>query len=71
MTYDETWYICEFTEDLREEPDWTKVPEERREMVRSRWDAYEPPMELWKLWGPQIPSYKRLKNVVVKVLGPA
>ena len=69
--YAEAWYWCEITEDEREEPDWSKVPEERRAMVKERWDAVEPTTKRWKLWGPQIPLYQRTEGMQVSVVGLA
>jgi len=57
--YNERWYWCEVTE-ADEPPDFSLVPEDRRDMVRHRWElANEPTPRRWKMWGPQIPWYLR------------
>lgn len=48
------WYWCDITEPRGDEPDWSRVPEERREVVRQRWLATNVETRRWKLWGPQI-----------------
>lgn len=42
-------------------PDWSRIPEAKREMVRVRWQEAHtivtPPTPLY-LWGPQIPFFQ-------------
>ncbi len=67
--YEARWYRCEITEidpDAKE-PEWDKVPEERRALVRHRWKARVTITKEWKLWGPQIEFFMR--QYEVKVLG--
>ena len=66
----EGWWWCDITEDEREPPDWDKIPEDRREMVRARWDAVAPTTKRWKLYGPQIPLYQKCDDISVTVIGP-
>lgn len=65
---DERWYWCSVTDeaDRPDEPDWSKVPEGRRETVRARWlESAKPTPKRWKLWGPQIAWYQRQPGYVV------
>jgi len=68
--FEKKWYACLITdEEDRTEPDWDLVPEDRRELVRSRWLNRNPIIpRKWKLWGPQIPFYQRILGMTVKVL---
>lgn len=65
------WYWCDVVDRYeREEPDWSKVPEFKREAVRQRWLAgAEEPMRC-QMWGPQIGWYQRQPNYTVSVVGP-
>jgi hypothetical protein len=70
----ERWYWCEVVDDADrpEEPDWSRVPEERREIVRERWGQQTTPEPVrWKMWGPQIAGYRRQPGYHVTVVGPA
>lgn len=58
------WYDCEITEEISDEvpePDWSKVPEQRRALVRQRWELSRLKIVVTKvkLWGPQIPFFRR------------
>ena len=72
--YEARWYPCYITDeqDRPEEPDWDKVPEERREMVRQRWaEQAAPKPRFFKLWGPQIPFYRNTPGLRVHVVDHA
>jgi hypothetical protein len=66
--YPEMWYLCELTEKVESEtpePDWSRVPESKRELVRERWKAsqiHEVTSKVY-LWGPQIPFFARQYTV--------
>lgn len=68
-----TWVLCALV-DLRDErtpPDFSKVPPERRELVRRRWrESFSPPTEVWKLWESQIPHYRRAGFHVIPLSEP-
>lgn len=66
--YEARWYWCEISEAPHDEPDWSKIPEEKREMVRERWEKANRITARWKLWGPQIPLYQRTPGMEVEVL---
>lgn len=72
MTYEPRWYWCRITEadPEHEEPDWDRVPEEKRALVRQRWQERGLVTKRWKLWGPQIPYYQRTPGMTVVVEGP-
>lgn len=58
------WYDARITETIPSdtpEPDWSKVPEAKRAMVRERWHAaqYTESVTVTKLWGPQIAFFRR------------
>ena len=58
-------------EDVPDEPDWEKIPPERREIVRANWhERSKPEPRRWKLWGPQIETYANGRGFEVEVLGP-
>lgn len=62
-TYSEVWYLVRITETDPDEvePDWSRVPEERRDLVRDRWHASRQKItRTWRLWGPQIPRYRTM-----------
>lgn len=76
--YEPRLYWCDFVDGfLAEEvqaPDWDKVPEQKRAMVRQRFEAsvaekLKPTR--WKPFGPQIPWYMRQPKYRVTVIGPA
>lgn len=72
--WEERWYWCLITDDDERprEPDWSKVPEAKREVVRVRWfSKAAPPIRRFKLWGPRIPMYSRMPGLTVQVEGPA
>ena len=54
------WVWCVVRSTPEVEPDWTRVPEAKRETVRARWRAANETAERWQLWEPQIPMYRRL-----------
>lgn len=66
---EERWYLCELTLLEVEEPDWSKIPEARREMVRAQWIARQAiaPQRV-KLWGPQIHIFERFALGGVRIL---
>jgi hypothetical protein len=67
------WVWCEVTDDAErpEEPDWSKVPEERRETVRARWLASSAPApRQWLMWEPQVAWYNRQPGYRVVIIGP-
>ncbi len=65
MMYEECWYWCSITEaDDTMEPDWDRIPADRRELVRSRWKP-KTVTKSWLLWGPQIPFFQRHYEVQV------
>lgn len=71
--YRECWYWCDLLdlEAVPEEPDWSRVPEERREAVRTGWQRRsQPKPQRVKLWGPQIPIYQSRPYYRVEVIGP-
>lgn len=77
-TYDARWYWCDLTDgyelDELVEPDWSRVPEDRRERVRENWRRGQEKMlqpQRVQLWGPQIPFYLRLPKYRVSVIGVA
>jgi len=66
----EAWFWCDIvdTED-RVEPDWSKVPEDRRALIRQRWEANTTPApKRWKLWGPQIHMYLKMPGIASVVV---
>lgn len=75
-TLEARWYWGEFTEwdEDAAEPDWSRVPEEKREIVRRIWQERVAEVSRWKVWGPQVEMYQSGKppyhNVRVTVLGP-
>jgi hypothetical protein len=76
VPFEARWYWCEITERVlsgkQAEPDWERVPAEKREWVRARWvaaNSHEVTRD-WKLWGPQIPFYQRQGDMRVHVVGP-
>jgi hypothetical protein len=74
MTYAERWYWCDVVDDAErpEEPDWSRVPEDRRETVRARWvESAKPAPKRWKMWGPQVAWYSRQPGYHVNVIGAA
>lgn len=67
--FEQRWYLCKLT-DRSElvEPDWSRVPEARRESVRSAWlDKQLPKAEPVHLWGPQIAFFASLPYYRVEV----
>lgn len=64
-----TWVKCLITEVPEDEPDWEKVPSERRELVRERWMNKNREVGEWLLWDAQIPFYRRMRGIEVTVLG--
>lgn len=71
---DMRWYLCGVVdaEERPEEPDWSKVPEDRRAMVRGNWLSVQKSVaKVWKMWGPQIEWYNRQPGYQVTVIGPA
>jgi hypothetical protein len=65
--YEDRWYTCELEERSEQVmPDFSKIPEEKREMVIQGWKNRQGvASEEWQLWGPQIPMYQTLMNVRV------
>jgi hypothetical protein len=72
------WYWCQL-EDASEaagipEPDWSRIPEAKREMVREKWllaNAPKPLTERVQLWGPQIPFFAAQPYYKVTILEEA
>lgn len=77
MTFDARWYLCDITEDADDgssaEPDWSRVPEEKRETVRARWVASRCTRVTSRvnLWGPQIAFFQRQPGYRVEVIDEA
>lgn len=73
--YEPCQYLCEIVDaydDETTEPDWSRVPEFKREQVRQRWqqgqmEKLKP--ERWHLFGPQIPFYQKQSKYRVTVIG--
>jgi hypothetical protein len=75
MEYVEAWYWCILEDssavEARAEPDWSRVPEIKREMIREKWlkmNEPKPYSERVKLWGPQIPFFMKQPYYTVQVL---
>lgn len=74
----EAWYWCDIVdrfllEELAE-PDWSRVPEAKRDRVRANLEAAKAEKlkpTRTKLWGPQIGWYQRQPQYDVTVVGPA
>lgn len=69
--YEARWYLCDLADGFErpEEPDWSRVPEAKREMVRERWNASQvAPVVRTYLWGPQIEWFARQPQHSVTVL---
>ena len=72
------WMWCdvidEFEMETVPEPEWDKVPEFKREIVRARYQAARleklKPIRC-KMWEPQIPWYQRQPQYQITVLEPA
>lgn len=62
------WIKCLISETPEGESDWSKVPEERRELVRERWTNKNREVGEWLLWEAQIPLYQRMRGVEVTIL---
>lgn len=58
------WYLC-IVEESDEEPDWSRVPEDKRDRVRSRWRESNVDSDVFRLWGPQIPFFDNQYDVEV------
>lgn len=73
-TFEARWYRCRVTstwaDEAKPEPDWSRVPEAKRDVVRAKWEASRMQTEdgEWLLWGPQIAWYNRRPNYRVTVL---
>jgi hypothetical protein len=71
MTLDARWYRCTVTDSRvdAEEPDWSKVPEAKRDAVRDKWRAAHLKEETttWWLWGPQIAFLQKFSHIVVEL----
>jgi hypothetical protein len=68
-TYEECQYLCEVADGYdADEPEWERIPEAKREVVRERWLS-RLPVSRWHLFGPQIPWYMRQRKFRIKVLG--
>ena len=72
---EDKWYWCDIVDrfllDELVEPDWSKVPESKRRMVREKLDAAKAEKlkpTRCKLWGPQIPWYQRQPQYDVTVI---
>lgn len=64
------WVWCEFRETEDAEPDWSKVPEGRRKLVKDRWDSAHVQVSRWLLWEPQIPLLSKMEGTTITVIGP-
>lgn len=65
------WVLCELMEVVceDEEPDWSRVPESKRELVRSRWQAGHAKAVTSQvyLWWDQIEFFSRQYRVRILV----
>lgn len=70
MIFEDLWYLCKVEDSfIEDEPDFSKVPEAKREMVRRNWLAkQEAVVETVNLWGPQIAFFKRQPYYKITVL---
>ena len=72
MKPENRWYLCSLQDTsvtAVEEPDWSRVPEAKREQVRNTWLAKQKPVtEKVYLWGPQIEFFQSLDYYRVQVL---
>jgi hypothetical protein len=65
------WYECDVSDPPDEEPDWSRVPTDKRETVRTRWlRANRQPARRCLMWGPQI-EFFRAQGSEITVIGPA
>jgi len=67
MKLEDKWYWCTI-EEIDEDavaPDWDRVPEEKREAIRARWEAKNTVKDSFRLWGPQISFFQKFYKVVV------
>lgn len=70
MELDERWYLCRVEDSsVDDEPDFSKIPEAKREMVRKNWLAKQKPVfETVNLWGPQISFFQEQPYYKITVL---
>lgn len=69
--YAARWYWCDLAEVPDEQPDFSKVPEDRREIVRERWlNSTLAAAQRCQLWGPQIETISRHPAYEVTVIEP-
>lgn len=65
------WYLCELEENIvaedAVEPDWSRVPEAKREMVKARWVESNTTKTVTRtnMWGPQIAWFMRFYRITV------
>jgi hypothetical protein len=71
-SFADLWYECEVEDGFSDEvePDWSRVPEAKRDTVRDKWRAAHVKTETgrWLLWGPQLPWYQRQKPYRITIL---
>lgn len=68
--YGARWYWCDVLDasEVAEEPDWSRVPEAKRAIVRQRWLEKAAPVQRTQLWGPQISFFQSLPYYTVTVI---
>ena len=75
MTYEARWYECDVVDGFEADiapPDFSRVPEAKREQVRARFEVAlleKAKPTRWLMWGPQIPWYQRQPQYRVTVHG--
>lgn len=64
VVFQPRWYLCDIVDRFEleslQEPDWSRVPEAKRERVRASYEkARDEKLKpsRWLMWGPQIPWY--------------
>lgn len=67
MSYREEWYYCDVTEVTEEAPDFSRVPADRRKLIRERWEQSHAKTTRWKMWGPQIETFRRFGDEIVVI----
>lgn len=69
--FDARWYWCTVEDAFgtMTEPDWSRVPEDKRAAVQAKWRASNAPVDVgrWQLWGPQLPWYQMQRQYAITV----
>lgn len=68
------WYLCSLQEvdEAKVAPDFSKIPEQRREVVRQKWLSQNlAPAQECLLWGEQINKYQEREGTTVTVVRAA